>query len=53
MYLEARKLLDDGEAYISMPTQQKVMAKVSEPNASWLTEASAPGPARYGTSGWC
>ncbi|CBJ27846.1 expressed unknown protein [Ectocarpus siliculosus] len=28
MYLEARKLLDDGEAYISMPTQQKVMAKV-------------------------
>ncbi|CAM9361323.1 unnamed protein product [Ectocarpus fasciculatus] len=28
MYLEARKLLDDGEAYISMPTQQKVMSKV-------------------------
>ncbi|CAM9545476.1 unnamed protein product [Ectocarpus sp. 12 AP-2014] len=28
MYVEARKLLDEGEAYISMPTQQKVMAKV-------------------------
>lgn len=28
MYLEARQLLDEGEAYISMPTQQKVMAKV-------------------------
>lgn len=27
-YREARQLLDEGEAYISMPTQQKVMTKV-------------------------
>lgn len=27
-YREARQLLDEGEAYISMATQQKVMAKV-------------------------
>lgn len=28
VYREARHLLDEGEAYITMPTQQKVMAKV-------------------------
>lgn len=27
-YHAARQLLDEGEAYISMPTQQKVMTKV-------------------------
>ncbi|CAM9879199.1 unnamed protein product [Scytosiphon promiscuus] len=41
MYLEARQLLDEGEAYISMPTQQKVMAKVMAAFEGRMNERAA------------
>lgn len=37
-YLEARQLLDEGEAYISMPTQQKVMIKVCTEGDTYVFE---------------